>query len=137
MTLAELLVAGVITTSSCCASLQVWGQAAQAGSAARRLVDTAALLDRHWLASQRWIASQAVPCGLAADQLDQALAVALPLAAGLERAVESDGESSGVWLLLRHPSSGLQRRQLFTPSGLGAGLGGCLEHAEPGQELQP
>ena len=135
MTLAELLVAGVITSSSCCASLHVWGHAAQASYAARQTSDAAALLDRHWLATQRWFLSDGVACDLSADRLDQDVSLALPLADGLERSIEPDGEVDGVgvWLLLRHLESGLQRRQLFTPSG----LGGCASKAELPQELEP
>lgn len=135
MTLAELLVAGVITSSSCCASLHVWGYAAQASHAARQTSVAAALLDRHWLATQRWLLSDGVACDLSADRLDQDVSFALPLADGLERSIEPDGEVDGVgvWLLLRHLESGLQRRQLFTPSG----LGGCASTAELSPELEP
>ena len=135
MTLAELLVAGVITTSSCCASLHVWGHAAQASQAARQASDAAALLDRHWLATQRWLLADGVACDLSADRLDQEISFALPLADGLERSIEPDGDGDGlgVWLELRHSQSGLQRRQLFTPSG----LGGCASTAELSPELEP
>ena len=111
MTLAELLVAGVITSSSCCASLHVWGHAAQASHAARQTADAAALLDRHWLATQRWLLSDGVACDLSAHRLDQKISLALPLADGLERSIEPDGDGDGdglgVWLLLRHLESGL------------------------------
>ena len=137
MTLAELLVAGVITSSSCCASLHVWGHAAQASHAARQTADAAALLDRHWLATQRWFLSDGVACDLSADRLDQDVSLALPLAGGLERSIEPDGDTDGdglgVWLVLRHSQSGLQRRQLLTPSG----LGGCASTAELPPELEP
>ena len=135
MTLAELLVAGVITSSSCCASLHVWGHAAQASHAARQTSDAAALLDRHWLATHRWLASDGVACDLSAGRLDQDISFALPLANGLERSIEPDGDVDGlgVWLELRHSQSGLQRRQLFTPSG----LGGCASTAELSPELEP
>lgn len=135
MTLAELLVAGVITSSSCCASLHVWGHAAQASHAARQTSVAAALLDRHWLATQRWLLFDGVACDLSAHRLDQDVSFALPLADGLERSIEPDGEGDGVgvWLVLRHLDSGLQRRQLFTPSG----LGGCASTAELPKELEP
>ena len=137
MTLAELLVAGVITSSSCCASLHVWGHAAQASHAARQTSEAAALLDRHWLATQRWLLSDGVVCDLSAGRLDQDVSFALPLADGLERSIEPDGDGDGdgfgVWLELRHSQSGLQRRQLFTPSG----LGGCASTAELPPELEP
>ena len=135
MTLAELLVAGVITSSSCCASLHVWGHAAQASHAARQTSVAAALLDRHWLATHRWLLSDGVACDLSAHRLDQDVSFALPLADGLERSIEPDGEVDGVgvWLLLRHLESGLQRRQLLTPSG----LGGCASTAELPPELEP
>ena len=139
MTLAELLVAGVITSSSCCASLHVWGHAAQASHSARQTSVAAALLDRHWLATQRWLVSYGAACYLSAHRLDQDLSFALPLADGPERSIEPNGDSDGdgdglgVWLELRHSQSGLQRRQLFTPSG----LGGCASTAELPQELEP
>ena len=139
MTLAELLVAGVITSSSCCASLHVWGHAAQASHAARQTADAAALLDRHWLATQRWLLADGVACDLSADRLDQDVSFALPLADGLERSIkpigdsDGDGDGLGVWLELRHTQSGLHRRQLLTPSG----LGGCVSKAELPQELEP
>ena len=133
MTLAELLVAGVITSSSCCASLHVWGHAAQASHAARQTSEAAALLDRHWLATQRWLLSDGVACDLSAYRLDQDVSFVLPLADGIERSIEPDGDGLGVWLELRHSQSGLQRRQLLTPSG----LGGCASIAELPQELEP
>ena len=135
MTLAELLVAGVITSSSCCASLHVWGHAAQASHVACQTFDAAALLDRHWLATQRWFLSDGVACDLSAHRLDQDVSLALPLADGLERSIEPDGDGDGfgVWLELRHLESGLQRRQLLTPSG----LGGCASIAELPPELEP
>ena len=96
MTLAELLVAGVITSSSCCASLHVWGHAAQASHTARQTSVAAALLDHHWLATQRWLLSDGVACDLSAHRLDQDVSFALPLADGLERSIEPDGEVDGV-----------------------------------------
>lgn len=121
MTLAELLVAAAIASSSCCASLQVWGQAAQASHSARRLVQAEVLLERHWLASQRWLASEALACALDAEHLDQGLALALPLDAALQRSLHSDGDPAAVWLVLHHRQTGLERRQLLTAIG----LGGC------------
>ena len=131
MTLAELLVAGAIASSSCCASFHVWGQAAQASHSARRLVQAEALLDRHWLASQRWLASEALACALDAERLDQGLALALPLADGLQRSLHSDGDPAAVWLVLHHPEAGFERRQLFTVMG----LGGCQQLTDVPQEL--
>ena len=135
MTLAELLVAGVITSSSCCASLLVWGHAAQASHAARQTSVAEALLDRHWLATQRWLVSYGAACDLSAHRLDQDVSFALPLADGLERSIEPDGDGDGfgIWLELRHLESGSQRRQLLTPSG----LGGCASTAELSPELEP
>ena len=128
MTLAELLIAGAIAGSSCCASVQVWGQAAQTARSARDLTDASALLERHWLASRRWLAAAPMTeiCSLEAESLGDALEQSLPLAAGLERSLQASDKNSGLWLVLEHPTSGLERRQLMTASG----LGGCTTKQE-------
>ena len=129
MTLAELLIAGAIAGSSCCASVQVWGQAAQTARSARDLTDASALLERHWLASRRWLAAAPMTeiCTLEAEALGEALEQSLPLAADLQRSLQASDDDLGLWLLLEHPVSGLKRRQLITA----AGLGGCTPHPEP------
>ena len=129
MTLAELLIAGAIAGSSCCASVQVWGQAAQSARSARDLTDASALLERHWLASRRWLAAapKTEICALEAQSLGEALDQSLSLAADLERSLETNDDNPGLWLVLEHPTSGLERRQLITA----AGLGGCTDNAEP------
>ena len=83
MTLAELLIAGAIAGSSCCASVQVWGQAAKSARSARDLTDASALLERHWLASRRWLAAAPMTeiCTLEAEALGEALEQAKALAA--------------------------------------------------------
>ena len=128
MTLAELLIAGAIAGSSCCASVQVWGQAAKSARSARDLTDASALLERHWLASRRWLACAPMTeiCTLEAEAVGEALKQSLPLAAGLERSLQASDENSGLWLVLEHPVSGLKRRQLITA----AGLGGCTDNPE-------
>ena len=127
MTLAELLIAGAIAGSSCCASVQVWGQAAKSARSARDLTDASALLERHWLASRRWLAAapKTEICALEAESLGEALEQSLPLAADLERSLQTNDDNPGLWLVLEHPTSGLERRQLMTASG----LGGCSAKA--------
>ena len=127
MTLAELLIAGAIAGSSCCASMQVWGQAAQTARSARDLTDASALLERHWLASRRWLAAAPITeiCALEAESLGEALQQSLPLAAGLQRSLQTSDDNPGLWLALEHLTSGLKRRQLITASG----LGGCSAKA--------
>ena len=129
MTLAELLIAGAIAGSSCCASVQVWGQAAKSARSARDLTDASALLERHWLASRRWLAAAPMTeiCALEAESLDEALDQSLPLAAGLQRSLQANDDDLELWLVLEHLTSGLERRQLITASG----LGGCTDNAEP------
>jgi len=129
MTLAELLIAGAIAGSSCCASVQVWGQAAQSARSASDLTDASALLERHWLASRRWLAAAPMTeiCALEAESLDEALQQSLPLAAGLQRSLQTSDDNPGLWLVLEHLTSGLERRQLITAAGLGC----CTDNAEP------
>ena len=119
MTLSELLIAGVITCSSCCASLQVWGQAGHIARSARDFTEVSALLERHWLASYRWLSAAPAVCSLEVAGLEAALELALPLALELSRSIDSNHESLGLWLVLQHPASGLERRQLVTSAGLG------------------
>ena len=128
MTLAELLIAGAIAGSSCCASLQVWAQAAQTARSARDLTDASALLERHWLASRRWLAAAPTTeiCALDAEALGEALEQSLGLASDLRRSLQTSDDGLGLWLVLEHPASGLERRQLVTASG----LGGCSDNAE-------
>jgi len=119
MTLAELLVAGMIAGSSCCASLQVFSQAAAASHTARIQREASELMELHWLASRRWLMAATSACELDAAGLEQSLVAELPLESQLQRSLHDDPESMGVWLELDHPSSGLQRRQLFTAAGSG------------------
>ena len=119
MTLAELLVAGMIASSSCCPSLQVFSRAASASHTARMQREASELMELHWLASRRWLMAVSSACDLDAAWLEQSLAVELPLDSHLQRSLHNDPESIGVWLELDHPSSGLQRRQLFTAAGSG------------------
>ena len=129
MTLAELLIAGAIAGSSCCASMRVWGQAAQTARSASDLTEATALLERHWLASRRWLAAAPTTeiCALDAEALGEVLEQSLPLASDLERSLQASEDGLGLWLLLEHPASGLERRQLVTASG----LGGCTANPEP------
>ena len=128
MTLAELLIAGAIAGSSCCASMQVWTLAAQTARSARDLTEATALLERHWLASRRWLTAAPTTeiCALDAEALGEALEQSLPLASDLERSLQADDHNSSFWLVLEHPASGLERRQLVTASG----LGGCTANTE-------
>ena len=128
MTLAELLIAGAIAGSSCCASMQVWGQAAQTARSARDLTDASALLERHWLASRRWLAAapKTEICALEAEALGEALEQSLGLASDLRRSLQASEDGLGLWLVLEHTASGLERRQLVTASG----LGGCTANPE-------
>jgi hypothetical protein len=119
MTMAELLVAGMIASSSCCASLQVFSQAASASHTARTQREASELMELHWLASRRWLMAVSSACDLDAAGLEQSLAAELPLGSQLQRRLHDDPEFMGVWLELDHPSSGLERRQLFTAAGSG------------------
>ena len=128
MTLAELLIAGAIAGSSCCASMQVWAQAAQTARSAHDLTEATSLLERHWLASRRWLTAAPTTeiCALDAEALGEALEQSLPLASDLERSMQASEDGLGLWLVLEHPASGLERRQLMTASG----LGGCTANPE-------
>ena len=129
MTIAELLIAGAIAGSSCCASMQVWGQAAQTACSARDLTEATAQLERDWLASRGWLAAapRTEICALDAKALSEALEQSLTLASDLQRSLQASEDGLGLWLVLEHPVSGLERRQLMTASG----LGGCADNAEP------
>ncbi|WP_115019994.1 hypothetical protein [Synechococcus sp. UW140] len=119
MTLAEVLVAGVIVSSSCCASLQVWSQTVQTTQAARDLVQTGELLELQWMLSRRWLAAVEVRCPVDSFALEVDLDEALPLEAGISRRLVMDHSLEGVWLTLEHNATGLLRRQLFTAAGSG------------------
>ena len=137
MTLAELLIAGAIAGSSCCASMQVWGQAAQTARSARDLTEATALLERHWLASRRWLAAAPTTeiCALDAEALGEALEQSLALATDLRRSLQASEDGLGLWLVLEHPASGLERRQLVTASGLGGCTANPEQLSEPTLEL--
>ena len=119
MTLAEVLVAGVIVSSSCCASLQVWSQTVQTSQAARDLVQAGERLELQWLLSRRWLAAAELGCPLDPLALEVGLDQALPREAGISRRLALDPNREGVWLTLEHNATGLLRRQLFTAAGSG------------------
>ena len=119
MTLTELLVAGMIAGSRCCASLQVFSQAAAASHVARTRLEAGELLELHWLASRRWLMAANASCSDDPMALAQKLMADLPLDDSLQRSLIDDDASWGLWLVLNHPATGLQRRQLFTAAGSG------------------
>ncbi|MGC6482732.1 MAG: hypothetical protein ACON4T_04110 [Synechococcus sp.] len=125
--MAELLIAGTIASSSCCAAMHVWMQAGQTARSTRELNQASALLNRHWLASHRWLATAPALCSPDLGSLAAKLELALPLAPELERSVETTHQPLGLWLMLHHPDAALKRRQLVTASG----LGGCTASSTP------
>jgi len=119
MTLTELLVAGMIAGSSCCASLQVFSQAAAGSHLARTRLEAGELLELHWLASRRWLMAANAGCPDDPMALEKELIAEVPLDDSLQRSLTDDDASWGLWLVLDHPATGLQRRQLFTAAGSG------------------
>lgn len=131
MTLPEVLVASVILASSSGAALQVWSQSATASLEGQRQEEASDRLQAQLLAAQRQLQNRiARHCPSSPEQIGQVLA-ALPLSADLERGLQTDSSTGGVWLAVRQPSSGVERRRLFTV----AGLGGCATPATPSTEL--
>lgn len=121
MTLPELLVSSVILASSSCAALHVWTQSTTASLQGQRQEEASERLHAQLLAAQRQLHTHiAQQCPTSPEQIGQVLE-ALPLSADLERGLQTDGSTDGVWLAVRQPSSGVERRRLFTI----AGLGGC------------
>lgn len=119
MTLVELLVAGAIVGSSCCASLQVFNQAAATSQLVRTRRQARELLSLHWIASRRWMMTAEAGCSSGAMALEQQITAEVPLDGSLQRRFHDDADSLGVWMEVHHPSTGLQRRQLFTGTGSG------------------
>ena len=127
MTLPELLVSSVILASSSYAALQVWTQSTTASLQGQRQEEASERLHAQLLAAQRQLHTHiAQQCPTSPEQIGQVLE-ALPLSADLERGLQTDGSTDGVWLAVRQPSSGVERRRLFTI----AGLGGCSTSATP------
>ena len=123
MTLVELLVAGAIVGSSCCASLQLFSQVVATSQLVRTHRQGSELLDLHWIASRRWLMAADAGCSSGAMALEQQITADVPLDGSLQRRFHDDADSLGVWMEVHHPSTGLQRRQLFT----GAGIGWCRD----------
>lgn len=127
MTLPEVLVASAILATSSGASLQVWAQAAQATVQGQRQEEGMERLNAQLLAAHRQLQNQITqPCSPQPEPIGQLLE-GLPLPSDLQRSLQTDSASGGVWLEVRQPASGAVRRRLFTI----AGLGGCATPATP------
>ena len=119
MTLSELVIAGLITASTCSASLQVWSRAAQTTHSARILSAAVDDLERYVLASHRWLVTHQADCLFNSNHLASQLDQAIPLPESLQRSLTLGPADSSLWLHVVDSSSGLQRRQFITSAGLG------------------
>ena len=87
-------------------------------------------LNAQLLAAHRQLQNQITqPCSPQPEPIGQLLE-GLPLPSDLQRSLQTDSASGGVWLEVRQPASGAVRRRLFTI----AGLGGCATPASPATE---
>lgn len=130
MTLPEVLVASAILASSSGASLQVWSQATKATVQGQRQEQGVERLNSQLLAAHRQLQNQVTQhCSPHPELIGQWLE-GLPLPSDLQRSLQIDTASGGVWLEVRQPASGAVRRRLFTI----AGLGGCATPATPAAE---
>ena len=119
MTLSELVIAGLITSSTCSASLHVWSRAAQTNHSARILSAAVNDLERHVVASHRWLVTHQADCLFNPNHLASQLDQAIPLPESLQRSLTLGSVGSSLWLHVVDASSGLQRRQFITSAGLG------------------
>ena len=119
MTLAEVTISALILGISSQVGLQGWTRTAQAATAADQLDQQRIQLEQRLLMTRRVLATAPVAdrhCRLDGDAVDAALE-ALPVDSGVTATLELDPALNGLWFTVAVGS--LQRRQLFTPAGLG------------------
>ena len=132
MTLTEVMVSAVILGISSQLSLQGWSRTTGSAQRAAELDQQLQGLEQRLLASRRVLATAPVTDGhcrfnpdAVSRRLDQ-----LPRHGALTQHLEFAPQFDGLWLTLSLPESGgeqpLQRRQWFTPAGLGLCVAGGM-----------
>ena len=132
MTLTEVMVSAVILGVSSQVSLQGWSRTTGSAQRAAELDQQFQGLEQRLLASRRVLAMAPVTDGhcrfnpdAVSRRLDQ-----LPRHGALTQHVEFAPQFDGLWLTLGLPASvddqPLQRRQWFTPAGLGLCVAGGM-----------
>ena len=119
MTFAEVLISALILGISSQVGLQGWTRTAQAATAADQMDQQRIQLEQRLLMTRRVLATAPVAdrhCRLDGDAVDAALE-ALPVDPAITATLEPDLALDGLWFTVALGS--LQRRQLFTPAGLG------------------
>ena len=119
MTLAEVMISALILGISSQVGLQGWTRTAQAATAADQMDQQRIQLEQRLLMTRRVLATAPVAdrhCRLDGDAVDAALE-ALPVDPAITATFEPDLALDGLWFTVALGS--LQRRQLFTPAGLG------------------
>jgi hypothetical protein len=119
MTFAEVLISALILGISSQVGLQGWTRTAQAATAADQMDQQRIQLEQRLLMTRRVLATAPVAdrhCRLDGDAVDAALE-ALPVNPAITATFEPDLALDGLWFTVALGS--LQRRQLFTPAGLG------------------
>ena len=119
MTLAEVMISVLILGISSQVGLQGWTRTAQAATAADQMDQQRIQLEQRLLMTRRVLATAPVAdrhCRLDGDAVDAALE-ALPVDPAITATFEPDLALDGLWFTVALGS--LQRRQLFTPAGLG------------------
>ena len=118
MTLAEVTISALILGISSQVGLQGWTRTAQAATAADQLDQQRIQLEQRLLITRRVLATAPVAshCRFDGDAVDAALE-ALPVESAITATLEPDPVLDGLWFAVAVGS--LQRRQLFTPAGLG------------------
>ena len=132
MTLTEVMVSAVILGISSQVSLQGWSRSTGSAQRAAELDQQLQRLEQRLLASRRVLAMAPVTDGhcrfnpdAVSRRLDQ-----LPRHGALTQHLEFAPQFDGLWLTLGLPASvddqPLQRRQWFTPAGLGLCVAGGM-----------
>ena len=119
MTFAEVLISALILGISSQVGLQGWTRTAQAATAADQMDQQRIQLEQRLLMTRRVLSTAPVAdrhCRLDGDAVDAALE-ALPVDPAITATFEPDLALDGLWFTVALGS--LQRRQLFTPAGLG------------------
>ena len=119
MTLPEVMISALILGISSQVGLQGWMRTAQAATAADQLDQQRIQLEQRLLMTRRVLATAPVAdrhCRFDGDAVDAALE-ALPVDSQITATLETDPALDGLWFTVAVGS--LQRRQLFTPAGLG------------------
>ena len=119
MTLAEVMISVLILGISSQVGLQGWTRTAQAATAADQLDQQRIQIEQRLLITRRVLATAPVVdrhCRFNGDAVDAALE-ALPVDSGITARLEPDPVIDGLWFTVA--LGPLQRRQLFTPAGLG------------------